>query len=67
MPSLLYGTHANSADPDQTSHNAMSDQDFHYLLTECYIKILKKKNEKYHRTPLKLEMVSDMGMQVHSA
>ena len=32
-------TKANSADPDQTPHNVVSDQGLHCLLTECSIKI----------------------------
>ena len=35
----FYGTFANSADQDQTPHNAVSDHDLHCLLTKCYIKI----------------------------
>ena len=31
--------YANSADPDQTPHNATSDQTLDCLLTECSIKI----------------------------
>ena len=52
------GTWANSADPDQTPHNVVSDQDLHCLLTECYVKILKKKISKYQPLPLKFEMGS---------
>ena len=45
---ILYGnmstnislaTYAKSADPDQTPHNAASDQDLHCLLIEFSIKI----------------------------
>ena len=39
-PSVLFcGTSANSAKPDQTPHNAASDQVFHCLLTEVSFKI----------------------------
>ena len=31
------GIYSNSADPDQTSQNAVSDLEFHCLLTECSI------------------------------
>ena len=34
------GTLANSVEPDQTPQNAVSDQVFHCLLTECPIKML---------------------------
>ena len=44
-PSVFYGTLANSADPDLKLHNAVSDQDLHYLLTECSIKIWRKKRK----------------------
>ena len=36
MVSFLWGT-VNSADPDQTPHNAASDLDLHCLLTACSI------------------------------
>ena len=36
---LFVGTYANSADQDQTSQNAASDQGLHFLLTEFSIKI----------------------------
>ena len=48
VSNILYGnmstnislaTYANSEYPDQASHNAVSDHDFHCLLTECSIKI----------------------------
>ena len=32
-PSVLFGTSANSAEPDQTPQNAASDQGLHCLLT----------------------------------
>ena len=44
------GAKANSANPDP-------DQGLLCSLTDCSIKF-KKKNEKYHSTPLKLEMDS---------
>ena len=46
---------ANSADPDQTPHNAVSDQDLRCLLTESSAEIWKK-NDKYHPAPIILEM-----------
>ena len=46
----FYGTKANSADPDQTPHDAVSDQDLHYLLTECSIKFFET-NTKTKKTP----------------
>ena len=49
-PSVL----CNSAGPDQTLHNAVSDQELHCLLTESSIKIWKKKIKKYHPTPPKI-------------
>ena len=33
------GTYANSSESDQPPQNAASDQDLHYLLTGCSIKI----------------------------
>ena len=39
MPSVLFGTSANSAKPDQTPQNAASDQVLHCLLTEVSFKI----------------------------
>ena len=51
----FYATYANSADPDQTLHNAVSDQDLHCLLREYSIKNLGKW-EKFHRTALKFEL-----------
>ena len=53
-PSPSYGSKACSADPEQTPHIAVSDQELHCLLTESSINIWKK----YHPTPLgiKLEM-----------
>ena len=39
---LFCGSKANSADPDQTPHNAASDQGLHSLPTENYITILIK-------------------------
>ena len=36
---ISLATYANSADPDQTPHSAVSDQDLHCLLTEFSIKI----------------------------
>ena len=38
-PSILFVGQANSAHPDQTPQNEATDQGFHCLLTECYIKI----------------------------
>ena len=31
---FFYGTQTNSADPDQTPHNGVSDLGLHYLLIE---------------------------------
>ena len=44
-----------SANPDQTLHHAVSDQNLHCLLTVYSIKILGK-IEIYHPTSLKSEM-----------
>ena len=46
----------NSAEPDQTPHNAASDQVLHFLLTECSFKIWIKIKKKKHPTTLKTEM-----------
>ena len=40
----VYGTQSNCTDPDQTPHDAVSDQDLHCLLKECFIKIWEKKS-----------------------
>ena len=45
------GTWANSGDPDQTPQYAASGQGLHWMLTECSIQILIKK-EKYPQQPL---------------
>ena len=47
MVSFLWGT-VNSADPDQTPHDAASDLDLHCLLTACSIKIKKKLTNPLH-------------------
>ena len=38
LQASFYGAKATSVDPDQTPHTAVSDQDLHFLLTECSIK-----------------------------
>ena len=39
-PSVFFGgTYTNSADPDQTPQNAVSDQGLHCLFKECSIRI----------------------------
>ena len=43
----LFGTYANSADPDQTPQDAASDQGLHCLLTENY----NKNKIKIENTP----------------
>ena len=44
-------TQANSADPDQSPHNVVSNQDLHCLLSECSVKIKKKKEKISPNTP----------------
>ena len=46
--------YANSADPDQTPPNVVSDQGLHCLFAKS--SIILNKNEKYHTTSLKSEM-----------
>ena len=48
-PNVFYGTCANSANPDQTPRNVVSQQDRHCLLAECSI-IIWKKIEKHPNT-----------------
>ena len=38
-----YGPYANTGDPDQTPHFALSDQGLHCLLKECSVKRGKMK------------------------
>ena len=59
---------ASSADPDRISHNVVSDQDLHCLLTEWSIKILiKMKN--ITQQPLKQQWTGsiDKSGTFHSA
>ena len=51
----FYGAKANNADPDQTPHDAMSDQDLHCKLTNVLSKSVKK-YEKYYPTAHRSEM-----------
>ena len=59
----------HSADPDQTPHNAVSDQDLPCLLTECSIKICEEKRKTSTKHPLNLILArpADKGRLVHSA
>ena len=61
-PGVYVHLRANRADPDQTPHPAMSDQDLHCLLNTQDVLIDfflgGEGDEKYHPTPLKLEMVT---------
>ena len=47
----FFANQANSEDPDQKPHNAVSDQGLHCLLTECSIKFLMK-NERALTGPI---------------
>ena len=45
----MFGTYANSVDPDQRPQNAASDQGLHCLLTGIAIKnMLRMKNDTRH-------------------
>ena len=52
---IVFGTYANSADPDQTPQNAAPDQGLHCLLTGISIQN-QIKMKKVHLAPLKLEI-----------
>ena len=54
---------ANSEDPDQTLHNAMSDQDLQSLLTACSIK--RKSNSLNAVLPIKMARLKFQGKYFH--
>ena len=62
------GKKANSADPDQTPHNATSDQGLHCLLIDCSIKIGININNT-NQQPLKRKWTGliDNSGKFHSA
>ena len=68
-PSILFcGTCVNNADPDQTPHNAASDQGIHGLLKKCSIEIrMKMINTTQQPLKRKLPGPNDKSGKYHSA
>ena len=62
----MFGTYANSADPDQRPQSAASDQGLHCLLTGIAIKnMLRMKNDTRHPLNEKWTRPIDKGGKVH--